>query len=257
MRIKDILNEAKQKPAELEPVASDELDKQDDQENQIDEPEDTDTVPPGVDELAKHASNLGADLYTITALDYESGFDIGRGEASIISLLNKIAKKLPQLAPAVKFMRGTDGADGAMAQIFVNGRNGYVFTMDISESGVNVSPDDWVSNLDVDQATIVNKIIRIAEKYAALLAKLDDARSYRRAESERENVLWALNYDEQKWPQSKEPEWKRLGYPSEQVYNDMQDDLAKIKQRAEERYKAKKAAEKAAIEKQPAGRDKR
>lgn len=257
MRIRDIINEAKKKSSELEPVAGDELEQQDDEQKTVDEPEDANVPPPGVDELVKHASNLGADLYTITALDYESGFDIGRGEVSVISLLNKIAKKLPQLAPAVKFMRGTDGADGAMAQIFVNGRTGYVFTMDISESGVNVSPDDWVSNLDVDQATIVNKIVRIAEKYAALLAKLDDNRSYRRAESERENVLWALNYDEQKWPQSKEPEWKRLGYPSEQFYKDEQEILQRHKEEAVKRYKEKKAAEKAEIEKNPAGRDKR
>ena len=245
MKITELLHEAaKRETAKPE----DELDTDD-----SDVGDDSDSAPPGIDALRGVASHLGADLYTVTALDYESGFDIGRGDSTMISTLNRIAKDLKTLAPAVKFMRSADGADGSLAQIFVDGRSGYVFTMTVSEIGVVVDPDDWASHLDVDQATIVNKIVRIAERYSRTLAALDDERSYRRAESERENVLWALNYDEQSWPQSKNKDDAALA----DLLNYETPAMKAFKQKAQERYRAKKDAEAAAIKKKPAGRDKR
>ena len=252
MQIRELLQENKKGTKDKNPQNTDDT-------NQIENPDDTeasdDQKPesiPGVDDFIKSASSLGFDLYTITGLNYNDDFDLGKSDPEINRLLGQVARKLPDMKMGANFMKKADGEEGAMAQVFLNARNGAVFTMEISEIGVRMEPSNWIDLVDNDQAVKVNKILRMGEKYAGMLANLSDRRSYNKAEAQRETLMWELNFDDQKWPMSK----KRKEFVDRldaQIEQD-RELLRSLKAAEIEKVEKEKQAE---IDKNPAGRDKR
>lgn len=254
MQIRELLNENKKKSTNQPETDKSELDQDLENPNDSESEQNSEEQKeiPGVEDFVKQASSLGFDLYTITGLNYNDDFDLGKSDPEINRLLSQVTRKLPDMKMGANFMKKADGEEGAMAQVFLNARNGAVFTMEISEIGVQMNPTNWIDLVDNDQAVKVNKIVRMSEKYAGMLANLSDRRSYNKAEAQRESIMWELNFDDQKWPMSKKDQ-EIVDYNKKSVEQHRQKLRAKYAAELEKAEKEKQAE----IDKNPAGRDKR
>jgi len=186
------------------PSIDDELDKVDDEKSEEDESEED--IDLG--DLASYAGDIGDDLWSVSSLKYDS-LGTAENKKSVISQLTKTAKTLPELKHSISTLKTANGRDGAVSTIIINGLTGNSAVFHV-EAGTEprIMPESFLDELETNQAVKMNKIIDAGSRYSKALTKYfenpdDDYDAYAAAESRQDRLLWALNYEGQKFPTGK------------------------------------------------------
>ena len=207
MKIRELLQEAdehKKKPSALPTAAS--LDDMDDVDGDIEDSEEEDEPEDDVNlgDLTNYAGDAGDDLWTVSSLKYD-GLGTAKNDKSVISQLNSTAKDLHELKHAINILKTANGRNGAVTSIIVNGLTGSAAVFHV-EAGTEprIMPESFFDDLENHQAVKMNKIIDAGSRYSKALTNfLDNTDNYdahNAAESRQDRLLWALNYEDQKFP---------------------------------------------------------
>ncbi len=160
-----------------------------------------------IGDLSSYAGDVGDDLWTVSALRYD-GLGTAKNEKAVISQLNSTAKDLPELKHAINILKTANGRNGAVSSIIVNGLTGNAAVFHV-EAGTEprVMPESFMDDLETNQAVKMNKIIDAGSRYSAALTRFldntDDYDAHNAAETRQDRLLWALNYEGQKFPVGK------------------------------------------------------
>lgn len=159
-------------------------------------------------DLEEYAAEIGDDLWSVSVLGYD-GLSNRISKPEVFRQLRKTAKTLGQLSDSIGTLKSaSSGRTGSVSAIIVNALNGESCVFYV-EPGTEprVIPDSFLDGLEMNQATAMNRILDAGSRYSAAMVKfLDNPDSYARnnqAEDRQEQLLDALNYSGQKFPQGK------------------------------------------------------
>jgi len=226
MKISELLLEedkSKKKPASnLPTVASihDDPDQVDDEQDDLDQDdlEDPESEPnESFEEFKKLASDLGNNLYTLSAFDYRDGLHMRNPDPDMVKKLDELGGPFHHAAMVFKKYAGID--DGSIVQMFINGRTERVAFLIAGPGGFRFELSD---NLDSDQLSqLKTKLVKAWKRYQPYIRDWNDGENDDEEEvmDYRDDVLNVLKFYKQKFPKDLLPDWQKHGYRSEEAWN--------------------------------------